>query len=258
MTTTHDYYEILQVSPKADEEIIQAAYQLIVEKWHYERTLNEPRAFIGLALLYEAYAVLSDPIQRKEYDDLRRQFANVEGDEPKSYLEGTTPQHYGPIIGNCTNPNEQDGLAVSCPQGEDRVNPPESSRLERIAMGGLFWCSILALALGKFIHWGIFWGNLTLLLLICTILPVAVAKNLVRVDRARKRLLLNWYYLAWFLVWLELGLFGISDDHPQTRPVRWLAFGGWLFWALLASLLLPRFEDMLDRRTELADLQSGP
>jgi hypothetical protein len=27
MTTTHDYYEILQVSPKADEEIIQAAYR---------------------------------------------------------------------------------------------------------------------------------------------------------------------------------------------------------------------------------------
>jgi|SRR5262245_57879589 len=33
MPTTPDYYEVLQVSPNADEEIIQAAHKRLVEKW---------------------------------------------------------------------------------------------------------------------------------------------------------------------------------------------------------------------------------
>ena len=44
MTTLPDYYEILQVSPNADEEVVQAAYKRLALKWHpdHPATLRRP------------------------------------------------------------------------------------------------------------------------------------------------------------------------------------------------------------------------
>jgi curved DNA-binding protein CbpA len=72
MSASPDYYEALQVSPNADGEVIQAAYNRLVEKWHAERTLGDPSAFGRLSHLDEAYAALSDPLKRQEYDARRR------------------------------------------------------------------------------------------------------------------------------------------------------------------------------------------
>lgn len=73
MPAPPDYYEVLQVSPNADGEVIQAAYRRLVEKWHSERTPGDLSAFRRLSLLDEAYAVLSDPQKRQEYDRQREQ-----------------------------------------------------------------------------------------------------------------------------------------------------------------------------------------
>jgi curved DNA-binding protein CbpA len=73
MPAASDYYEALQVSPNADGEVIQAAYNRLVEKWHAERRPGDPSAFGRLSLLDEAYAALSDPVKRQEYDSRRRQ-----------------------------------------------------------------------------------------------------------------------------------------------------------------------------------------
>ena len=66
-----DYYEILQVSPSAHPDIIQAAYRRLALLYHPDRNPSEDAVRI-MAQINEAYAVLSDPEQRARYDRLRR------------------------------------------------------------------------------------------------------------------------------------------------------------------------------------------
>ena len=63
-----DYYEILEVHPKASQEIIKKAYTLLAKKYHPDVYPDKVFANKKMALLNEAYAILSDPQKRKEYD----------------------------------------------------------------------------------------------------------------------------------------------------------------------------------------------
>ena len=65
------YYELLQVSPTADLEIITAAYRALIRRHHPDRNPS-PTADATTKRLNEAWEVLSDPAKRAEYD---RQFA---------------------------------------------------------------------------------------------------------------------------------------------------------------------------------------
>jgi len=69
-----DYYEILQVSPLAQPEVIQAAYRRLAFKYHPDRS-SEPGAQKIMRDLNEANEVLRDPERRNEYDACRRQAA---------------------------------------------------------------------------------------------------------------------------------------------------------------------------------------
>lgn len=71
MNVVTDYYEVLQVSPNADSEVIQAAYRRLAMKWHPDRNPGDPFAASQMKLLNEAYEVLSDPTLRREYDSSR-------------------------------------------------------------------------------------------------------------------------------------------------------------------------------------------
>src|SRR5579871_2407598 len=68
-----DYYEILQVSPHADAEVIQAAYRRLCLKYHPDRC-TEANANEMMKLLNEAYEVLSDAAKRNAYDTTRNKF----------------------------------------------------------------------------------------------------------------------------------------------------------------------------------------
>lgn len=61
-----DYYELLQVSPNADPDLIHRVYRLLAQRVHPDnRDTGNPEQF---RRLHEAYAVLSDPAQRARYD----------------------------------------------------------------------------------------------------------------------------------------------------------------------------------------------
>lgn len=63
-----NYYELLQVSPDASEEVISAAYRSLVKKYHPDSGLeNSSEKFIQIE---EAYKVLSNVEERKKYDEL--------------------------------------------------------------------------------------------------------------------------------------------------------------------------------------------
>jgi len=61
------YYELLQVSPTADLEIITAAYRALIRRHHPDRNPS-PTADATTKLLNEAWEILSDSARRAEYD----------------------------------------------------------------------------------------------------------------------------------------------------------------------------------------------
>ncbi len=64
-----DYYKILGVEKKADAEEIKKAYRKLALKYHPDRNPNNPVAEEKFKNISEAYAVLSDPEKRKQYDN---------------------------------------------------------------------------------------------------------------------------------------------------------------------------------------------
>lgn len=65
-----NYYKILQVDKDASPEIIKVAYKLLVKKNHPDLKEGEEKnvAEEKIKEINEAYTVLSDPLQKAEYD----------------------------------------------------------------------------------------------------------------------------------------------------------------------------------------------
>lgn len=71
-----DYYQILGVKQVADSKQIKEAYRNLAFKYHPDRNKGNPEASEEMKSINEAYAVLSDPAKRREYDTLRQQFGS--------------------------------------------------------------------------------------------------------------------------------------------------------------------------------------
>jgi hypothetical protein len=61
-----DYYDILQLSPKADPETIHRVYRLLAQRYHPDN--QETGEQENFRLVLEAYKILSDPETRAAYD----------------------------------------------------------------------------------------------------------------------------------------------------------------------------------------------
>ena len=85
-----NYYEILEVNPKASFEIIEKAYHTLVKKYHpdmQENEIEKMRSEQILKDLNEAYYVLSNVSLREQYDkalyeqNIRKEIENMYGNE---------------------------------------------------------------------------------------------------------------------------------------------------------------------------------
>jgi DnaJ-class molecular chaperone with C-terminal Zn finger domain len=63
-----DYYKVLDVDKKAGAEDIKKAYRKLALKYHPDRNPDDKKAEERFKKISEAYAVLSDPEKRKQYD----------------------------------------------------------------------------------------------------------------------------------------------------------------------------------------------
>ena len=70
--TSKDYYQILGISESASQEEIKKAYRKLAKQHHPDANQNDPRAAERFKEVGEAYAVLSKPDKRKQYDQMRR------------------------------------------------------------------------------------------------------------------------------------------------------------------------------------------
>jgi molecular chaperone DnaJ len=93
-TTRRDYYEVLGVPRDADASAIKDAFRQLALKYHPDRN-REPGAEERFKEIAEAYAVLSDPRKRSDYD--ARGFAGVAGIPPEDLFAGVD---FGDIFGD--------------------------------------------------------------------------------------------------------------------------------------------------------------
>ena len=68
-----DFYELLEVSPRASPEIIRRAYRVLAERYHPDKHTAErkPWAEEMMKMVNVAYSTLSDDQQRRAYDTER-------------------------------------------------------------------------------------------------------------------------------------------------------------------------------------------
>ena len=87
--TSINYYEVLQVSPSADQEMVERAFRLLAKRYHPDnKDTGDPGKF---KFLVEAYRVLSDSRKRVAYDDHNKTF-----DTPQENIFFNAPQSRNP------------------------------------------------------------------------------------------------------------------------------------------------------------------
>ena len=69
-----DYYQILGVSPEADNKEIKKVYKELAKKYHPDKNAGDKAAEEKFKEVSEAYHAIAEPANRKKYDDLRRNY----------------------------------------------------------------------------------------------------------------------------------------------------------------------------------------
>lgn len=82
-----DYYEILGVSPDADQKTIKQTYRKLARQYHPDVNPDNAEAEERFKEINEAYQALSDPEQRQKYDQLRAQYQRWQqsGGQPRDF-----------------------------------------------------------------------------------------------------------------------------------------------------------------------------
>ncbi len=87
MTSPSDPYKVLQVDPEAEDEVIQAAYRRLAQKYHPD--VAGPVGAERMTAINAAWALLRDPAQRAALDRERR----AAPERPSRPGEGSSAGH---------------------------------------------------------------------------------------------------------------------------------------------------------------------
>jgi DnaJ-class molecular chaperone len=71
-----NYYQQLKVPPEASAREIKEAYRRLAFEYHPDRNTDDPTAAEKMKAINEAYAVLSNPEKRRQYDGLYQRFGD--------------------------------------------------------------------------------------------------------------------------------------------------------------------------------------
>ena len=89
MTTTVDpnYWSLLGVSPECDSNELKSAFRREARKWHPDLNKNDVNAEERFKLINEAYAILSDPKKRREWEKQNNKNKDIFENRFPSYEE---------------------------------------------------------------------------------------------------------------------------------------------------------------------------
>lgn len=71
-----DYYQILEIDENTSQQQIKEAYRKLAFQYHPDRNKKNPSVIERMKEINEAYAILSEPEKRSEYDALRQKFGS--------------------------------------------------------------------------------------------------------------------------------------------------------------------------------------
>jgi molecular chaperone DnaJ len=112
---TKDYYEVLGVGRDAGHEEIKKAYRRLARQYHPDANPHDPQAEAKFKELGEAYAVLSDPQRRRNYDTFGTADVSAGGFDPfdifASFFGGGGGDIFG--FGRRTGPQRGRDLVIS-------------------------------------------------------------------------------------------------------------------------------------------------
>lgn len=127
MPETDDLYEILHLHPSAHPDVIQAAYRRLALLYHPDKNPS-PEATEMMAAVNRAYAVLSDPEKRAEYDRTRSAQMGSTGTGPfaASSAQGSAQRSNAP-----RNPTGYFTLGSTKSEVADIHGPPHDVSIDR-------------------------------------------------------------------------------------------------------------------------------
>jgi curved DNA-binding protein CbpA len=110
MTAERDAYEVLQVHPAAEQQVIQAAYRVLAALYHPDRDRSTANAR-RMAELNAAYARIRTAEVRQAYDrELRAGRGGIEAGRPGPVAAG---KPYSPSPGRPLDFGRYEGLTVA-------------------------------------------------------------------------------------------------------------------------------------------------
>ena len=71
-----DYYQVLGIEKDAEADKIKDAYRKLALKYHPDRNNGDPESAEKMKSINEAYAVLSNPQKRGDYDLMRDRYGS--------------------------------------------------------------------------------------------------------------------------------------------------------------------------------------
>jgi molecular chaperone DnaJ len=129
-----DYYDVLGVARDADEKAIKDAFRQLALKYHPDRN-KEPGASDRFREIAEAYAVLSDPKKRAEYDT--RGYAGVAGFSPEDLFGGINFEDiFGGLGFDFGGPFDRFFRRRAAPRRGENIEIGVAVPLERVLNGG--------------------------------------------------------------------------------------------------------------------------
>jgi DnaJ family protein A protein 5 len=95
------YYDILEIPRDAEDKTIKKAHRKLVLKYHPDKNFGDEDAAKEFRLVQEAYECLSDPSERKWYDEHRESilrgghgFGGDEAYQGEGFIFDVTPYHF--------------------------------------------------------------------------------------------------------------------------------------------------------------------
>lgn len=97
--TKRDYYEVLGVDRNADDAALKKAYRVLAKKYHPDMNPGDAEAEKKFKEASEAYAVLSDPEKRRQYDQFGHTAFEGGGAGGAGGFGGFSSADFGDIFG---------------------------------------------------------------------------------------------------------------------------------------------------------------